>query len=51
MPVDDSAPRYPKIGKVQRLLGWQPKTGLTPGLERMLAYSREKAALARGATA
>jgi len=51
LPVDDPARRCPDIDKVQRLLGWQPETGLTPGLERMLAYFREKATLARGARA
>jgi nucleoside-diphosphate-sugar epimerase len=49
LPVDDSAPRYLDIGKVQRLLGWQPETDLTTGLERTHAYFQEEVALARGA--
>jgi nucleoside-diphosphate-sugar epimerase len=51
LPVDDPARRCPDIGKVQRLLGWQPETDLTTGLERTLAYFHEEAALARGAAA
>jgi nucleoside-diphosphate-sugar epimerase len=51
LPVDDPSRRCPDIGKAQRLLGWQPETDLTTGLERTLAYFREEAALIRGAAA
>jgi nucleoside-diphosphate-sugar epimerase len=51
LPVDDPARRCPDISKAHRLLGWQPETDLTTGLERTLDYFREEAALARGAAA
>ena len=46
LPVDDPKVRQPDIGKARRVLGWEPKVALETGLERTLAYFRER--IARG---
>src|SRR5713101_5250313 len=38
LPVDDPVQRCPDISQATRLLDWQPRTALRPGLERTIAY-------------
>jgi len=42
LPVDDPKQRRPDISKAKRLLQWEPKYDLDKGLERTLAYFRER---------
>jgi len=42
LPVDDPKQRRPDISKAQSLLGWEPKITLTQGLEKTIAYFKEK---------
>ena len=42
LPVDDPCRRRPDIGLARRLLGWQPAIGLEDGLERTIAWFRER---------
>jgi UDP-glucuronate decarboxylase len=44
LPVDDPQRRRPDITLAGRLLGWQPKVGLTQGLENTIAYFRTQVA-------
>jgi len=40
--TDDPKVRRPDISKARELLGWEPKVGLTEGLEKTLAFFRDK---------
>jgi dTDP-glucose 4,6-dehydratase len=42
LPVDDPKVRQPDITLARRLLGWEPKVSLQEGLEKTIAYFREK---------
>ena len=42
LPVDDPKVRQPDISKARRVLGWEPVFDLDTGLERTLAYFRER---------
>jgi dTDP-glucose 4,6-dehydratase len=42
LPEDDPRVRQPDIFKARRLLGWEPAVDLRSGLERTLAYFRER---------
>jgi dTDP-glucose 4,6-dehydratase len=42
LPQDDPKVRQPDISKAKRLLGWEPKVDLHTGLQRTLAYFRER---------
>lgn len=42
LPTDDPTNRCPDIGKARRLLEWEPKVSLEEGIERTIAYFREK---------
>jgi dTDP-glucose 4,6-dehydratase len=42
LPVDDPKVRQPDISRAQTLLGWEPKVDLEHGLERTIAYFRQK---------
>jgi dTDP-glucose 4,6-dehydratase len=42
LPQDDPKVRQPDISKARRLLGWEPEVDLHTGLERTLAYFRER---------
>jgi dTDP-glucose 4,6-dehydratase len=42
LPVDDPKVRQPDITKARALLGWEPKVDLEEGLERTIAYFKEK---------
>jgi dTDP-glucose 4,6-dehydratase len=42
LPVDDPKVRQPDITKARALLGWEPKVDLEQGLERTIAYFKEK---------
>src|SRR5436309_7137541 len=42
LPEDDPKQRRPDITRAQKLLEWLPKTALTEGLERTIAYFRKK---------
>ena len=42
LPEDDPKVRQPDISKARRVLGWEPKVELRDGLERTLAYFRER---------
>jgi len=43
LPADDPKRRCPDISKAKRLLRWETKTGLEEGLQRTIAWFREKA--------
>jgi len=42
LPVDDPKVRQPDISLARRLLDWEPKVPLEEGLERTIAYFRDK---------
>ncbi len=42
LPVDDPRRRRPDITRAMELLGWSPKTPLTAGLEKTIAWARER---------
>lgn len=42
LPVDDPKVRQPDITLARQLLGWEPKVSLQEGLEKTIAYFREK---------
>lgn len=42
LPIDDPRTRRPDISKAERLLGWQPNVDLHIGLEKTIAWFREK---------
>jgi dTDP-glucose 4,6-dehydratase len=42
---DDPKQRKPEIAKAQSLLGWEPKVSLEEGLQRTIAYFRERLSL------
>ncbi|MDZ7266592.1 MAG: SDR family oxidoreductase [candidate division KSB1 bacterium] len=41
LPVDDPKVRQPDISLARRILGWEPKTSLTEGLEKTVAWFRQ----------
>ena len=41
LPVDDPRVRQPDIRRAKALLGWEPRTPLTQGLQQVVAYFRE----------
>jgi dTDP-glucose 4,6-dehydratase len=41
-PVDDPSRRNPDITKARELLGWEPQVSLDEGLEKTIAYFRQK---------
>ncbi|MBI2877278.1 MAG: SDR family oxidoreductase [Candidatus Tectomicrobia bacterium] len=44
LPQDDPKQRRPDISRARELLGWEPKVELREGLERTIAYFRERLA-------
>jgi UDP-glucuronate decarboxylase len=42
LPMDDPRQRQPDIGLARHLLGWEPRIQLSEGLERTIAYFRER---------
>jgi dTDP-glucose 4,6-dehydratase len=42
LPEDDPKVRQPDISRARSLLGWEPRVSLDEGLEKTLAYFREK---------
>ncbi|OIN89648.1 NAD-dependent dehydratase [Candidatus Beckwithbacteria bacterium CG22_combo_CG10-13_8_21_14_all_01_47_9] len=44
LPEDDPEKRRPDISRAKKLLGWQPKIKFSRGLEKTIAYFREKLA-------
>ncbi|MBI5582614.1 MAG: hypothetical protein HY892_02200 [Deltaproteobacteria bacterium] len=42
LPQDDPIQRQPDIGLARAQLGWAPEIDLEPGLEKTIAYFREK---------
>lgn len=46
LPVDDPRRRRPDIGRAQSLLGWQPRTALSDGLRRTIAWFTQEVARA-----
>ncbi len=44
LPVDDPTRRRPDISQAQQLLGWSPTVSLNEGLEKTVAYFRERLA-------
>ena len=42
LPQDDPKQRQPDITKAKELLGWEPKVQIDEGLERTIAYFRER---------
>ena len=40
-PVDDPEVRCPDISRARTTLGWEPRVGLSEGLERTIAWARE----------
>jgi len=44
LPEDDPEKRRPDISRAKKLLGWQPKIKFSQGLEKTIAYFREKLA-------
>ena len=42
LPTDDPKQRKPDISKARRVLGWEPKVSLSEGIEKTIAYFREK---------
>ena len=49
LPQDDPKVRQPDISKARALLNWEPKVDLDTGLERTLAYFRERMDLVEAA--
>ena len=49
LPVDDPKVRRPDISLARRELGWEPRVGLTEGLEQTVDYFREELAARRAA--
>ena len=49
LPEDDPKVRQPDISKAKALLGWEPQVDLDTGLERTLAYFRERMDLVEAA--
>jgi dTDP-glucose 4,6-dehydratase len=45
LPIDDPARRRPDITKARTLLGWEPRIDLKEGLERSLAFFKDKLAV------
>jgi nucleoside-diphosphate-sugar epimerase len=41
LPSDDPKLRRPDITKAKKLLSWEPKVGLSEGLEKTIAYFKE----------
>jgi dTDP-glucose 4,6-dehydratase len=46
LPSDDPKLRRPDIAKARRILGWEPKVGLSEGLRATIDYFKNKEALA-----
>ena len=46
LPVDDPRVRQPDITRARTILGWEPKVALADGLQRTLAYFKQKLGLA-----
>jgi len=46
LPIDDPTRRRPDIAKARALLGWEPRIELKEGLERSLAFFKDKLAVA-----
>ena len=46
LPVDDPRVRQPDITRARAILGWEPKVPLADGLQRTLAYFKQKLGLA-----
>ncbi|HEV2176123.1 MAG TPA: UDP-glucuronic acid decarboxylase family protein [Terriglobia bacterium] len=44
LPVDDPRRRKPDISKAQAVLGWEPKVGLSEGIERVVDYFKTRLA-------
>jgi dTDP-glucose 4,6-dehydratase len=42
LPQDDPKQRRPDITRARTLLGWEPRVGLTAGLQKTIAYFRDK---------
>jgi UDP-glucuronate decarboxylase len=42
LPMDDPKQRRPDIALARQMLGWQPHTPLTEGLEKTIAYFRDR---------
>lgn len=42
LPVDDPKQRQPDITKARRILGWEPKVDLHEGMERTIAWFKDK---------
>jgi dTDP-glucose 4,6-dehydratase len=42
LPIDDPRVRQPDITKARRILGWEPHVDLRTGLDRTLAYFRQR---------
>lgn len=42
LPKDDPKVRQPDISKARRVLGWEPRVGRREGLERTLAYFKDR---------
>jgi UDP-glucuronate decarboxylase len=42
LPMDDPKQRQPDIGLARQMLAWEPQVGLTDGLEKTIAYFRER---------
>jgi dTDP-glucose 4,6-dehydratase len=45
LPIDDPTRRRPDISKARALLGWEPRIDLKQGLERSLAFFKDKIAV------
>jgi dTDP-glucose 4,6-dehydratase len=46
LPTDDPKVRQPDITRARTILGWEPRVGLSEGLDRTLAYFKSKLGLA-----
>ena len=44
LPEDDPKVRQPNIARAREVLGWEPKVALADGLEKTIAYFRDKVA-------
>jgi dTDP-glucose 4,6-dehydratase len=42
LPVDDPKVRQPDISRARSLLGWEPRVSLEEGLDKTLAYFRQR---------
>jgi UDP-glucuronate decarboxylase len=42
LPADDPKQRKPDVGRARELLGWEPRVTLDDGLDRTIAYFRER---------